>query len=138
MYAAAQYLLSAAPRDMSAFRKANAPASHTNIRVVDIAITKSENLVHLDVIADWFVYGMMRLLAATLVQVGTGRMSVPQFAEIVEHNRRDQVLFSAPASGLCLMQVGYPSHVDPFRDPHTSMDGANELQLWLQRPSLPS
>lgn len=138
MDAAARCLLSDTPRDMSAFRKANAPAAHTNIRVANIAVTESAGLLHLDVTADWFVYGMMRLLAATLVQVGAGRLSVKRFAEIVEHGRRDHVLFSAPASGLCLMRVGYPPDVDPFRDTLAGLDGASELQLWSQRARFPS
>lgn len=117
MHAAAQLLRSAAPRDMSAFRKKRASARHTMITVSDVqvrAVGGSGALVELEVTADWFVYGMMRLLAATLVRVGAGQLTVAEFGEIVENGLRDRVTFSAPANGLCLLQVTYPRDVDPF------------------------
>lgn len=117
MHAAAQSLRSATPRDMSAFRKAGAPAAHTMITVHDIGVRRADGdggLVELDVTANWFVYGMMRLLAATLVQVGSGAISVQDFIRVVEDGRREEVRFSAPPNGLCLLEVGYPTELDPF------------------------
>lgn len=117
MNAAAQVLKSAVPLDLSAFRKATAPASHTMITVSDISVRTADNnanLVELEVTADWFVYGMMRLLAATLVQVGTGGIALSEFREIVDKGLRQNVKFSAPPNGLCLLCVGYPDEINPF------------------------
>lgn len=129
MNAAAQILRSTAPRDMSAFRKASAPASHTMISVYDISVRRADvdsELLELDVTANWFVYGMVRLLTATLVQVGSGALSVQDFCRIVENGRRDEVTFSAPPNGLCLLEVGYPTALNPFIRA-TERDGARQV-----------
>lgn len=115
MNEAAKLLKCTEPKDFSSFRKIRASASHTMIAVQDISVKRKiddENMIEIDVRATWFVYGMMRLLAATLVQVGTGQISIDEFADIVKYGSRDKVKFSAPACGLCLMQVGYPPPMD--------------------------
>lgn len=114
MNKAAALILCNKPRDLSAFRKTRAQARHTNIQVKEICVKREDNLVRLQVTANWFVYGMMRLLAATLVNVGNGSLSVEEFADIVTHRRRDKVLHSAPAHGLCLVRVDYSKELDPF------------------------
>lgn len=115
MNEAAKLLKCTEPRDFSSFRKVRASASHTMIVIYDISVKRqieNENIIEINVRASWFVYGMMRLLAATLVQVGSGQISIHEFARIVKHGSRDKVKSSAPACGLCLMQVGYPSSLN--------------------------
>lgn len=117
MHSAARSLVSNTTRDMRAFRKAGSPAAHTLIRVMDATVRRSErdeSIIEIDVTADWFVYGMMRLLAVALVKVGMGEISPEAFRKIVEEGDRATVKTSAPAAGLCLMRVGYASDVDPF------------------------
>jgi len=117
MHAAALTLRCDKPQDFSAFRKARSPASHSQITLQDISVrreSKYGRFVELEVRADWFVYGMMRLLAASLVQVGSGSLSVDQFSEIAKAGRRESIKFSAPPNGLCLLEVGYSDEVNPF------------------------
>lgn len=128
MNKAAQSLISDKPRDLSAFRKVRSSASHTNIQIRNIAVRRRGDLVQLDVTANWFVYGMMRLLAATLLQVGTGALSIQNFDTVVKEGRREEVKFSAPACGLCLMSVEYPPGVCPFESTGQGEDGASELE----------
>lgn len=117
MDAAARSLVSSAAGDLAAFRKQGAHARHTMIHVMDARVRKAdrdEEVVEIEVTANWFVYGMMRLLAAALVDVGSGEMSLESFRRIVQEGDRDAVKTSAPANGLCLMHVGYASDLDPF------------------------
>jgi tRNA pseudouridine38-40 synthase len=120
MNEAASYLAqiaSEAPRDMSAFRKTKSPAAHTDIQVYASSVTRPRpHVVELEVRASWFVHGMMRLLAAALVEVGRGAMSVVEFRRIVETGDRESVKHSAPAAGLCLLEVGYLPGVCPLVD----------------------
>lgn len=116
---------------MSAFRKARAAASHTNIQIRDITVQRKGALVQLDVTANWFVYGMMRLLAATLVQVGVGAISIQQFEKVVYEGKRGEVKFSAPACGLFLVNVEYPQGLCPFQRDGGEDDGASEVQMSL-------
>jgi tRNA pseudouridine38-40 synthase len=63
--------------------------------------------VEIEIQADGFLYGMVRLLVGLLVKVGTGELTPEEFAEIWQHQQRDRVKYSAPAKGLCLLRVGY-------------------------------
>ncbi len=58
-----------------------------------------------------FLRGMVRGLAGTMLRVGTGKITVDQFRNIIE--RRDSSLadFSVPAHGLFLREVNYPDHI---------------------------
>ena len=56
---------------------------------------------------------MMRLLVGLLIQVGTEERSLESFTDIWVNQKRDIVKHSAPASGLCLLRVGYPEFPFP-------------------------
>lgn len=102
-------------KDFTAFRKTGAKATHTNIVVERASVRESvENVIVIDVVATWFVYGMMRFIAHALVQVGLRKWSVQQFEHVVENGDRSVVVSSAPACGLCLVRVDYTPN-DPFQ-----------------------
>ena len=61
--------------------------------------------------ANRFVYGMVRMLVGSLVQVGRGVIPVVQFAEILASKSRDQPGFKAPAHGLFFEKAIYPKDV---------------------------
>ena len=71
-------------------------------------------IVELEVEASWFVYGMMRFIAATLVEVGSGALSIEEFFDIFREGRRHDIKHSAPACGLCLMEVKYSRDMHLF------------------------
>lgn len=50
---------------------------------------------------------MVRILTGTLVEVGTGRRSPESLEEIFTACRRELAGPTAPAKGLCLMEVEY-------------------------------
>jgi tRNA pseudouridine38-40 synthase len=131
MNAAVQILLEPnGPSNLSAFRKARSAASHTNISVLNAFVErKRANIVELEVTADWFVYGMMRLLTTALVNVGTGLWSEADFRRIVERGERSAILHAAPAAGLCLLEVGYKPEKHPFQG--QSALNLNETHLGL-------
>jgi tRNA pseudouridine38-40 synthase len=57
--------------------------------------------------ADGFLYRMVRNLVGALVKVGKGKITVEEFAEILRACRRSAAPETAPACGLCLMNVRY-------------------------------
>lgn len=65
------------------------------------------SFVSIEVQASGFLYGMMRLLVGVLVQVGQGLRSPNSFTNLWTAERREEVKYSAPAQGLCLLRVGY-------------------------------
>ncbi len=54
-----------------------------------------------------FLHNMVRILTGTLVEVGTGRRSPESLEEIFSACRRELAGPTAPAKGLCLMEVEY-------------------------------
>ena len=69
--------------------------------------------VYLEIQANGFLYGMVRLLVGMLVEVGCGKRSLASFTDIWVNQQREQVKYAAPARGLCLLRVGYPEFPFP-------------------------
>ncbi len=57
---------------------------------------------------DGFLYNMVRAIAGTLIDVGTGRSPEARVAEILRAADRRDAGPTAPAAGLCLVRVLYP------------------------------
>lgn len=63
----------------------------------------------LDIVADGFLYNMVRAITGTLLKVGQGRWSRDDVARIVSNQDRSQAGETAPAQGLYLVKVDYES-----------------------------
>lgn len=61
--------------------------------------------------ADRFLRNMVRAIVGTLLQVGRHRMTIKEFAEIIEKKNRCQAGDSVPACGLFLEEVEYPEEI---------------------------
>jgi len=95
-------------RDFSALRAAGCTARTTVRRLDEIAIGEPEpHRLVIDVRGNAFLRNMVRILVGTLVQVGEGRFTPAQIVEIVESGDRTRAGQTAPAHGLCLMEVLY-------------------------------
>ena len=60
--------------------------------------------------ANRFLRGMVRLVVGTLLDVGTGKITVAAFRDIISAQDRRQASGAAPAAGLFLTQVTYPDN----------------------------
>ncbi len=54
-----------------------------------------------------FLYRMVRRLVGTLYNVGLGRVAPDEMKYLLENRKRVQVIYTAPACGLCLEKVFY-------------------------------
>ncbi len=61
--------------------------------------------------ANRFLWGMVRAIVGTLLDVGQGRMTTAEFEQIILALDRKVAGRAAPASGLFLCEVGYPAGV---------------------------
>ncbi|HEX5058390.1 MAG TPA: hypothetical protein VFV99_03475, partial [Kofleriaceae bacterium] len=94
--------------DFSAFRAAGCTAKTTMRRVDAIALTRAQpHLLDIDIRGNAFLRQMVRIIVGTLAEVGTGKRSVAQVAEILASKDRTQAGITAPAHGLELMEVRY-------------------------------
>ena len=70
-------------------------------------VARTGPVVCVDVEADGFLYNMVRAIVGSLVDVGSGRQRVGWIARLLREGRRQDAGPTAPACGLCLMQVTY-------------------------------
>ncbi|WP_337041186.1 tRNA pseudouridine(38-40) synthase TruA [Emticicia sp. 17c] len=57
--------------------------------------------------ADRFLRGMVRAIVGTMLEVGTGKLSLEGFEEIILAKNRQKAGRAVPAEGLTLVEVGY-------------------------------
>lgn len=93
---------------LAAFHRAGSARSHSWVEVQAAECHRSGSLIHIEIQANGFLYGMVRLLMGMLVQVGSGQLSLEDFTDIWKEQRREKVKYAAPPQGLCLLRVGYP------------------------------
>ncbi len=110
MHEALQPLLG--EQDLMAFCRANSERKHSLVRMQDAQCYRDGDFVYVELQAQGFLYGMVRLLVGLLIYVGNGDKTVLEFTRLWQDKCRDQVKYAAPARGLCLLRVGYP--VFPF------------------------
>jgi tRNA pseudouridine38-40 synthase len=97
---------------LAAFHRSNSGRSHSWVDVQAAECCRNGSFIHIEIQANGFLYGMVRLLVGMLVQVGNRERSPEDFTELWVNQRREEVKHSAPAKGLCLLRVGYPD--SPF------------------------
>jgi len=97
---------------LAAFHRANSGRSHSWVDVQAAECYRNGSFIHIEIQANGFLYGMVRLLVGILVQVGRGELQPKHFTELWVNQRREEVKYAAPAKGLCLLRVGYPD--SPF------------------------
>jgi tRNA pseudouridine38-40 synthase len=108
MHTAAQALLG--ERDFSGFRAASCQSSTPMRNVQFIAVTRRGDLVVLEILANAFLHHMVRNIAGALLAVGDGRKQIGWVAELLAGKDRSMGAETAPAGGLYLVDVEYPTH----------------------------
>ena len=67
---------------------------------------RGELLVY-KITANSFLYGMVRALVGTMLEVGEGKREIAEFARLLQGGERSEAGPAAPARGLTLVGVGY-------------------------------
>lgn len=70
--------------------------------------SEDDSLLRFDVVANAFLYRMVRRIVGTLVQVGLGQLAVDEVKTILDMRDLTCSAPPAPAHGLCLVKVTYP------------------------------
>ncbi len=94
-------------RDFTALSKAMAPGRTTVKTVRSVRVLRVPDGLRLFATADGFLYGMMRLLAGLLVEVGRGRLAAAAVPELLAAADRSRAPPLLPAHGLFLWRVQY-------------------------------
>lgn len=98
--------------DFTSFAKLNSNNKTNLCRVAQAAwTTDSQGVLCFTIRADRFLRNMVRALVGTLVDVGRGRYTPAEFRAIVESRDLSRSSGGAPAQGLFLSDVRYPSDI---------------------------
>ncbi len=106
MHKAAQALLG--EHDFSAFRSAGCSANHPVRELQSIEVRRNGDRVTIDVTANGFLYHMVRNIAGSLMDVGTGERPVSWIGDLLEGRDRTRAGVTAPPDGLYFQGVRYP------------------------------
>ncbi len=102
-------------KDFASFQKLGSPRRSTVRIVHDLTLqvlpAPDGKRLDIEIEANGFLYNMVRNIVGALVAIGTGRFQ-PEWMEQALHRRdRGAPAMTAPAHGLCLLQVDYPPEV---------------------------
>ena len=98
--------------DFASFATCDGARIKNTVRTVYRAeVEKDGELALFKMVANSFLPHQVRNTIGTLIRVGLGKMSVDEFLSITEAKTPGLAKPTAPACGLCLMQINYP---EPF------------------------
>jgi len=94
-------------KDFECFSK-----THTDVRTFNCVIFEAHWQQHgskivFTISADRFLRNMVRAIVGTMINIGTGKISLSDFEKIIESKDRGQAGFSVPAHGLYLTKIDY-------------------------------
>jgi tRNA pseudouridine38-40 synthase len=107
MHSAAQHLLG--EQDFSAFRAASCRSKTPMRNVHSASVSRRGDLLVVEIEANAFLHHMVRNIAGSLMAVGVGREPPQWIGQLLEGRDRTVAAETAPADGLYLVEVEYPT-----------------------------
>lgn len=93
--------------DFSAFKSTGSSVKTSVRTITDISVVQSGDIIKIYASADGFLYNMVRIIAGTLIEVGTGKIRQEDIKEIILLKDRTKSGRCVPPNGLCLEEVYY-------------------------------
>jgi tRNA pseudouridine38-40 synthase len=93
--------------DFAAFRTSGCSANTTVREIFSIDFIEDNSLLHIDVCGSGFLRNMVRMMVGTLVDVGRGKRPRDDIPKLLTAPAAVASALTAPAHGLCLMEVIY-------------------------------
>ena len=93
--------------DFECFSKVNTDVRTFNCTIFEAHWKQNGNKLVFSIGADRFLRNMVRAIVGTMINIGTGKISLEDFEKIIDSKDRSQAGFSVPAHGLYLTQVNY-------------------------------
>jgi tRNA pseudouridine38-40 synthase len=94
--------------DFASFTSNPGYARESTVRTMKrVSVARDGAVLVFHFTADGFLYRMVRNLVGALAKVGQGKITVDDFEKILRARSRSEAPATAPACGLCLMNVTY-------------------------------
>jgi len=97
--------------DFECFSKVNTDVRTFNCVIFEAHWQQDRNKLVFTIAADRFLRNMVRAIVGTMINIGTGKISLEDFEKIIESKDRSQAGFSAPAHGLYLTKIEYKKNL---------------------------
>jgi tRNA pseudouridine38-40 synthase len=94
--------------DFTSFSKRNTQVKTFSCDIISSQWLQYEGCLVYNVKGNRFLRGMVRALTATMLKVGTGKLSIDEFRAIIDAKDCTKASFAVPAHGLFLVSVQYP------------------------------
>lgn len=93
--------------DFACFSKSRTEVKHFICHITEAGWNFENGLLVFRITSNRFLRGMVRAIVGTLLQVGSGEISIHEFRSIIESKDRKKAGASVPAQGLYLSAVRY-------------------------------
>jgi len=94
--------------DFTSFSKLHTDTKTNNCKIMFAFWEQREDVLVFTITADRFLRNMVRAIVGTMLEVGTKKINIQEFSQIIEQKDRSKAGKSAPAEGLFLNQIVYP------------------------------
>ncbi len=108
MNAACSYLLG--EHDFRAFCSAGFSSKTTVRTIYQASVTRTGDRLVFSITGSGFLYNMVRIIAGTLIEIGSGKYPPGRMEEILKSCDRKMAGPTAVARGLVLMEIRYPDY----------------------------
>jgi tRNA pseudouridine38-40 synthase len=98
-------------KDFTSFSKLHTDVKTNLCEIIKMNITNDENNIIITICANRFLRNMVRAIVGTLVEIGLGKLDPIEMKRIIESKDRRNAGSSAPAKGLFLNKIKYPSEL---------------------------
>jgi len=97
--------------DFECFSKVKTDVNHFRCTIKRVEWKEGKDTLEFTIIANRFLRGMVRAIVGTLLDVGSGKISLTDFKKIIDSKDRKQAGMNVPPEGLYLMAVKYPTKI---------------------------
>jgi tRNA pseudouridine38-40 synthase len=101
-------------QNFESFRSANSDTPSSMCMLYKATCTREGNFIYIDLIANRFVYNMVRILTGTILDVGTQKESTDHLLNVLKTHDRTKAGITVKAEALTLMSIEYPEKYNLF------------------------
>ncbi|MDX1629360.1 MAG: tRNA pseudouridine(38-40) synthase TruA [Fulvivirga sp.] len=98
-------------KDFQAFSKVKTEVNNFICNITQAEWRQEGELITFHISANRFLRGMVRAIVGTLLEVGQHKLSVKEFKQVMDSKDRRKAGAAAPAAGLFLTAVEYPTDI---------------------------
>ena len=96
-------------KDYSSFRSSGCSAKNPLKNIKSIKISKNNNFIYIDIVANSFLYHMVRNIVGALLDIGISKYRPESINSLIKACDRKKCGKMVSASGLYLTSVSYPN-----------------------------